>query len=202
MLGLGLNLSILYEIHILTLYFCISEFVYSDWCWRHESESQMSSMMSQWIGHNWTLLWGNFQQKFTGESDTYIIFILFYLWWQKTEILLQKIVILWHLVGKAPYNKDNKLNQLTHKIFDTTFLSTMHMGYNFSSSSFFGQLAQIFDSDHVTLVQYNPGVLLKYKSVINWSHTHTAPLPWTTTQADPSRDAWKWRRKVFAVCIP
>ncbi len=34
---------------------------------------------------------------------------------QKTEILLQKIVISWHLVDKAPYNIDNKLDQLTNK---------------------------------------------------------------------------------------
>ncbi len=25
----------------------------------------------------------------------------------------------------------NKLDQLTHKLFNTTFVSTMHMGYNF-----------------------------------------------------------------------
>ncbi len=43
------------------------------------------------------------------------------------EILLQKIVISYHLVGKI----DNKLDQLTQKIFNTTFVSTMHMGYNF-----------------------------------------------------------------------
>ncbi len=44
------------------------------------------------------------------------------------EILLQKIVISYHLVGKAPpYNIDNKLDQLTQKIFNTTFVSTMHM---------------------------------------------------------------------------
>ncbi len=74
---------------------------------------------------------GNFQQKFNGESAICIIFILFHLGDKTMEMILKIIVISWHLVGKAPYNIDNKLDQFTYKIFNTTFVSTMHMGYNF-----------------------------------------------------------------------
>ncbi len=71
-----------------------------------------------------TFLW-NFQQKFTGEITTCIILYYFEnLGRQKTEILLQNIVISWQLVGKAPYIIGNKLVLLTHKIFNTTFVST------------------------------------------------------------------------------
>ncbi len=45
MLDLGLNVN-----SVANSCFCISEFVYRNWCWRHESGSQTSSMMSQWRG--------------------------------------------------------------------------------------------------------------------------------------------------------
>ncbi len=54
------------------------------------------------------------------------------------EILLQNIVILYHLVGKSQYNINNKLDQLNQKIFNTIFVSTIHIGYNFLLDSFGG----------------------------------------------------------------
>ncbi len=35
-----LDLSLIWQIYPLSLCFCIREFVYRNWCWRHESESQ------------------------------------------------------------------------------------------------------------------------------------------------------------------
>ncbi len=69
---------------------------------------------------------GNFQQKITGKSVTYIIFILFHLEDNKTKMLWQIIVTSWHLVDKAPYSIDNKLDQSTYNILNTAGFSTMH----------------------------------------------------------------------------
>ncbi len=97
MLGLGVNLSVLLQIHLLAMCFCIGEFVYRNWCWCHESGSRHHL----WCHNGEDVIEhisGELPIKVTGERTRCIIFILFHLGRQKTEILLQKVVISWHLV--------------------------------------------------------------------------------------------------------
>ncbi len=112
---------------------CLQKLVLTSWKWVTDLIYHVTMEM---MSLNTFL--GNFQHKFTAESATCIIFILFHLGRQNNGNIIKKSVISWLLIVKAPYNIDNKLDQFTYKIFNTTFVSTMHMGYNFWSSSFLG----------------------------------------------------------------
>ncbi len=62
-------------------------------------------------------------KKITDKSAACIVFIiLFHLGRHKIEMLLHKIVISSHLIGKDTYSIANKWDQLTHKLLTPVLL--------------------------------------------------------------------------------
>ncbi len=65
----------------------------------------------------------------------------------------------WHFVNKAPYSIIYiKLNQLTRKIFNTTFVSMLKIDNKFRINSVSGWMIQQFNMDLFAIVQVKPWV--------------------------------------------